>query len=76
MASQPPLDIESLYERHAETLLVFFTRRTFDPEVATDLWAETFAQALAGRRKSVSYTHLDVYKRQVSIAAADHLAAE
>lgn len=51
MASQPPLDIESLYERHAETLLVFFTRRTFDPEVATDLWAETFAQALAGRRK-------------------------
>jgi len=51
MASQPPLDIEPLYERHAENLLVFFTRRTFDPELATDLWAETFAQALAGRRQ-------------------------
>lgn len=51
MAPQPLLNIEALYERHAEQLLVFFTRRTFDPEVATDLWAETFAQALDSRRK-------------------------
>lgn len=49
MAPQQPLDVEALYERHADTLLVFFTRRTFDPHVATDLWAETFAQAVASR---------------------------
>ncbi|MEI2702764.1 MAG: RNA polymerase sigma factor [Baekduia sp.] len=47
MAQRQPLDVEALYERHAAGLLVFFTRRTFDPQVATDLWAETFAQAVA-----------------------------
>ena len=49
MAGRQLLDIASLYERHAEPLLVFFTRRTFDPQAATDLWAETFAQALESR---------------------------
>mgnify|MGYP000858849939 CR=1 FL=1 len=41
MAGRQLLDIASLYERHAEPLLVFFTRRTFDPQAATDLWAGT-----------------------------------
>lgn len=38
----------ALYEREAEPLLVFFTRRTLDVEVALDLTAETFAQAWRG----------------------------
>lgn len=42
-------DIARLYARHREGLLVFLVRRTSDVEVALDLWAETFAQALASR---------------------------
>jgi RNA polymerase sigma factor (sigma-70 family) len=38
----------ALYERDAEPVLVFFTRRTLDVEVALDLTAETFAQAWRG----------------------------
>lgn len=37
-----------LYERDAESVLVFLTRRTLDVEVAVDLTAETFAQAWRG----------------------------
>ena len=36
------------YERDAETVLLFFTRRVLDVEVALDLTAETFAQAWRG----------------------------
>jgi RNA polymerase sigma-70 factor (ECF subfamily) len=43
------LDIAALYARHGDEVLVFLVRRTHDTEVALDLWAETFAQALAGR---------------------------
>lgn len=39
------------YEHHAEPLLVFFTRRVFQPDVAFDLTAETFAQAFASRHR-------------------------
>lgn len=42
---------EELYDQRAQALLVFFTRRTFDAEVALDLWAETFAQAYSGRQR-------------------------
>lgn len=45
------LDLEALYERHGDALLRFFARRTADTQVALDLWAETFAQAVAGARK-------------------------
>jgi RNA polymerase sigma factor (sigma-70 family) len=38
--------IDGLYRRHAVALLAFFARRTFDPQVAMDLTAETFATAL------------------------------
>jgi len=41
----------ALYREHSEELLVFFIRRVYEPEVALDLTAETFAQALLHRRK-------------------------
>jgi RNA polymerase sigma factor (sigma-70 family) len=43
------LDVESMYARHGDELLRFLVRRTGDSEIAADLWAETFAQALASR---------------------------
>ncbi len=45
------LDIDALYARHRGDLLVFLARRTADPQIALDLWAETFAQAVAGRHR-------------------------
>jgi RNA polymerase sigma-70 factor (ECF subfamily) len=42
-------DISELYRSHARDLLLFFTRRVYDPEVALDLVAETFAAAFAVR---------------------------
>ena len=44
-------DISDLYRSHARDLLVFFTRRVYDPEVALDLVAETFASAFAAREQ-------------------------
>jgi RNA polymerase sigma factor (sigma-70 family) len=38
-----------LYDRQCDGLLVFFARRTWDPEAAMDLTAEPFAQALVAR---------------------------
>jgi RNA polymerase sigma-70 factor, ECF subfamily len=40
----------AFYRAHARDLVVFFTRSTFDPEVALDLTAETFAAAFGSRR--------------------------
>ena len=45
------MNMDALYDRHAEELLLFLTRRTADPQVALDLWAETFAQAVAASRR-------------------------
>ncbi len=45
------IDLEALYAAHRDGLLTFFARRTGDPQTALDLWAETFAQAVAGRRR-------------------------
>lgn len=42
---------EIFYDRHVDAVLGFFRRRTADPELAADLCAETFAAALAGRRR-------------------------
>ena len=44
----------SLYERLSRRLLVYFTRRTCDAELALDLVAETFAQALQGGYRGTS----------------------
>jgi RNA polymerase sigma factor (sigma-70 family) len=40
-----------LYRSAAQDVLVFFARRTYDPEAAADLMAETFAKAYLGRRR-------------------------
>jgi RNA polymerase sigma-70 factor (ECF subfamily) len=45
------MDFEALYDSSAERLLVYFTRRTLDPETALDLWAETLAQAFSSWRR-------------------------
>ena len=39
------------YGEHARSLLGYFVRRTFDPESAADLTAETFAEAFAMRSR-------------------------
>lgn len=41
--------VSQLYECHADELLAFFARRTFDGQVAFDLVAETFATAFEQR---------------------------
>lgn len=48
--AQPELFGE-FYAAHASAVLVFFARRTLDVEVARDLTAETFAEALASRSR-------------------------
>lgn len=48
-SAREPEAFVPFYEKHAETLLAYLARRVFDPEVALDLMAETFAQAYAGR---------------------------
>ena len=44
-------ELADLYDRHAEAILAFAVRRTWDPEVAVDILAETFAVALESRRR-------------------------
>jgi RNA polymerase sigma-70 factor (ECF subfamily) len=39
------------YERHEDAVLAYFRRRVGSPELAADLTAETFAQALVSRRR-------------------------
>jgi RNA polymerase sigma factor (sigma-70 family) len=49
-----PLDadaISRLYEAHAGAMLGFLMKRTYDPEAAMDLLAETFAAAFEDRRR-------------------------
>jgi RNA polymerase sigma-70 factor (ECF subfamily) len=43
-------DFDDFYRGESEGVLVFFARRTLDPETALDLTAETFAQAYIGWR--------------------------
>jgi RNA polymerase sigma factor (sigma-70 family) len=45
------LDLRALYLDQRGPLLGFLARRTADPELALELLAETFAQALASRRR-------------------------
>ena len=44
-------DISGLYRRHARGMVAFFARRTYDPEAAVDLVAETFAAAFRDRAR-------------------------
>jgi RNA polymerase sigma factor (sigma-70 family) len=48
---QDPETFADFYQRHAEAILRYFLHRTFDPEIAADLTAETFAEAFASRRR-------------------------
>lgn len=43
-------DIARLYAANSRSLVAFFARRTFDPQAAAELMAETFAAAVADRR--------------------------
>jgi RNA polymerase sigma-70 factor (ECF subfamily) len=43
-------NIARMYDQRAKDVLRYIARRTPDPEVAVDLLAETFAQAIARRR--------------------------
>jgi RNA polymerase sigma-70 factor, ECF subfamily len=43
--------VARLYRAHAETMLGFFMRRTYQPEAAMDLVAETFACAFRDRER-------------------------
>jgi RNA polymerase sigma factor (sigma-70 family) len=52
--AREPLDADRLaaaYERDGRRLLVFFTRRTYDAQLAVDLVAETYARAFEQRRR-------------------------
>src|SRR5918911_1999809 len=51
LAGTDAASFEAFYVRNVEGLLGFFARRTRDAELAADLTAETFAAALAGRRR-------------------------
>ena len=42
---------EEFYRHHVDVVLGYFARRTGDAELAADLTQETFAAALAGRRR-------------------------
>src|SRR3954471_24450827 len=53
------MDVDALYAAHRDALLVFLVRRTADTEVALDLWAETFAQVVASRRRYRGHTEAE-----------------
>jgi RNA polymerase sigma-70 factor (ECF subfamily) len=44
-------EVAELYDRHAEAILAFLVRRTWNPEVAVDILAETFAVAIECRHR-------------------------
>jgi RNA polymerase sigma factor (sigma-70 family) len=73
-ATDAAMDVDALYAKHRDALLVFLVRRTADTEVALDLWAETFAQAVASRRRYRGTTEAEaaawlytIAKRQLAL---------
>lgn len=54
-----PDGFAAVYRTHARSILVFLTRRTYDPETALDLTAETFARAFEARRRFRGLTEED-----------------
>jgi len=50
-AQEDPDAFAAFYDAYAERVLVFFTRRVLDVDVAFDLLSETFAKALERRRQ-------------------------
>ena len=53
--------LAAAYERDGRRLLVFFTRRTYDAQLAVDLVAETYARAFELRRRFAADPPLSVY---------------
>ncbi|HET7049431.1 MAG TPA: RNA polymerase sigma factor [Solirubrobacteraceae bacterium] len=51
LGNRDALSFELFYGRYFNRVLAFFSRRTRDAELAADLTAETFAAALAARRR-------------------------
>jgi RNA polymerase sigma factor (sigma-70 family) len=51
LSARDALSFEEFYLRHVTAVLGYFARRTQDAELAADLASETFAAALAGRRR-------------------------
>jgi RNA polymerase sigma factor (sigma-70 family) len=51
LSARDAASFERFYRHHVDAVLGFFARRTGDPELAADLCAETFAAALASRRR-------------------------
>jgi RNA polymerase sigma-70 factor (ECF subfamily) len=51
LSARHPEAFAAFYRRHATDLLAYFARRTFDPDVAAELTAETFAEAFASRAR-------------------------
>src|SRR3954464_7284700 len=61
LSARDAASFERFYCRHVDALLGFFARRTSDPGPAAALGAETFAAALAARRR---------YRPELGAAAA------
>jgi DNA-directed RNA polymerase specialized sigma24 family protein len=66
--------ISRLYDAHAGALLGFFMRRTYEPEAAVDLLAETFAQAFEDRLRFRGSDEQE--ERAWLYAIASHRAAD
>jgi RNA polymerase sigma factor (sigma-70 family) len=51
-----PAAFTDVYRLLTEPVLIYFTRRTYDPEVALELTAETFARTFSSRRQFRGHT--------------------
>ena len=52
-------EFTAAYRTQSRSILIFLARRTYDPETALDLTAETFARAYEGRRRFRGTTEED-----------------
>ncbi|MBO9534227.1 MAG: RNA polymerase sigma factor [Solirubrobacteraceae bacterium] len=57
-----------VYDAHAREFVAFFARRVYDPEVAVDLTAETFAAAFVGGDSFTGKTDEDAVRWLYGIA--------
>ena len=49
-------EFTAAYRAHSRSILIFLARRTYDPETALDLTAETFAQAYGDVARRLAIT--------------------
>ena len=55
-------DMDAVYRQHFQMVYQYLMSLVHNPDIAEELAQETFCQAV--NSITVSYTHLDVYKRQ------------